>query len=101
MRFDALDSALEALQNRVADLAYDAARRPPGTQLKRYTPAEQVVARIEVAGPEKRLASMHAGIDVRGDGSTEPYLGRVRRRALDSGPGEDGVSALRRALLKR
>ena len=37
--------------------------------------------------------------DVQGDGSTEAYIGRVRRRAVDAAPGEDGVSALRRALL--
>jgi len=58
-----------------------------------------VLARIELAGPEKRLASTRAGIDVRGDGSTEAYLGRIRRQALDrEGEAGGAVAALRRAL---
>jgi hypothetical protein len=84
----------------VAQLAEDAARHPAKTQLKRYTAGEQVLARLELAGPQRRLASLHAGIDVHGDGSTEAYIGRVRRRALDPEPGQDGISALRRALQK-
>jgi hypothetical protein len=76
-------------------------RRPPATQLRRYAPADQVTARAELAGPERRLASVHGGIDVRGDGSTEAYLGRVRRTPLDPGHREDSIAALRRALLKR
>jgi len=98
-RFTALDAALGALQDRVATVAGDAARDPAKTQLKRYTADEQVVARLELAGPERRLASTHAGVDVHGDGSTVAYLGRVRRRAVDAAPGEDGAAALRRALL--
>jgi hypothetical protein len=83
----------------VTDLAGDAARDPAKTQLKRYTPDEQVVARVELAGPQKRLANVHGGVDVHGDGSTEAYLGRVRRTAITPESGEDGASALRRALV--
>ena len=97
-RFDALDPALETLKARVTALADDAARQPQKTELKRYSPADQVVARVELAGPERRLASRHAGIDVRGDGSSEPYVGRVRRKPLESPAGEDVYSALRQAL---
>ncbi len=100
-RFTALDAALDALRDRAAKFAKDAARDPAKTQLKRYTPDEQVVARVELAGPQKRLANVHGGVDVHGDGSTEAYVGRVRRRALDPAPGEDGITALRRALLNR
>jgi hypothetical protein len=57
------------------------------------------VGRVELAGPERRLARTHAGVDIRGDGSTEAYLGRVRRSALSQAPGEDALAALRRALL--
>jgi len=56
------------------------------------------VARVELAGPERRLAGTHAGVDIRGDGSTEAYLGRVRRRSLEPSAGEDAVAALHRAL---
>jgi hypothetical protein len=51
-----------------------------------------------LAGPERRLAKTHAGVDVHGDGSTEAYLGRVRRQAVDRGTSESAVAALRRAL---
>jgi hypothetical protein len=93
-RFDALEPALTALQARVTDLAGETARHPAKTQLKRYTPGE-------LAGPQRRLASVHGGIDVHGDGSTTAYVGRIRRQPLAPEPGEDGMSALRRALLKR
>jgi len=80
-------------------LAQSATENPAGTKLRRYAPEDQVVARIELSGPERRLASKHAGIDVRGDGTTEAYLGRVRRQALDVGPDEKAVAAVRRALV--
>jgi len=59
-----------------------------------------VTARVELAGPQKRLAKVHAGIDVHGDGSLEAYLGRVRRKALEPPKGEDAISVLRKALLE-
>jgi len=99
-RYGALEPALDALQDRAAKIATDTAEHPAKTELKRYTPDEQVVARLELAGPQKRLASTHGGVDVHGDGSTEAYVGRVRRRALAPESGEDGISALRKALLK-
>ncbi len=97
-RFDALAPALDVLEARVAQLADDAARQPADTVLKRYAPAEQVMARVELSGPERHLPSRHAGIDVHGDGSTEAYSGRVRRRPLERRDGDDELSALRRAL---
>jgi hypothetical protein len=57
-----------------------------------------VVARIELSGPQRLLPTVHAGVDVKGDGTTEPYIGRVRRRGLDQGEDEDAVTVLRREL---
>ena len=100
-RFDALDEALDQLSGRVRELADAAERTPAKTELRQYKPADQVVARLELSGPERRLASVHAGVDVRGDGSTEAYLGRVRRKLIDRRAGEDDLAALRRALSER
>jgi hypothetical protein len=101
MRFDALEDALGGLDDRVRELAGAAEQTPAPTQLKHYEAADQVVARLELSGPERRLSSVHAGVDVRGDGSTQAYLGRVRRRLIDRGPGEDDLAAVRRELTRR
>jgi len=87
------------LEARVAELADKAARDPAETRLRRYAPEQQVVARLELSGPERRLSTLRAGVDVRGDGSCEAYTGRVRRRLLDQAPGEDPVAAIRRMLV--
>ena len=87
------------LAARVEELAETARRSPAQTRLRRYAPEEQVVARVELAGPERRLARTHAGVDIRGDGTTEAYLGRVRRQPVEPLAGEDAIRALRRALL--
>ncbi len=98
LRFDTLERALAELQARVDEIAQATAMSPEQTKLRRYGAEEQVVARLELAGPERRLARTHAGVDVRGDGSIEAYLGRVRRQTVDRAGGEDAVSALRRVL---
>jgi hypothetical protein len=65
--------------------------------LQRIEPVQRVVARIELAGPGR----LRAGIDVRGDGSTEGYTGRLRRRVVEQRAGESAHEALRRAITSR
>jgi hypothetical protein len=100
-RFDGLETALDAAERRGVELARDAPRGAVDVKLKRFEPVQQVVARIELAGPQRFVPSVRAGIDVRGDGSSEAYVGRVRRQLVDSQRGESAWAALRRVLSAR
>jgi hypothetical protein len=97
-QFEALDEALEALELAGREHARTAEREPVGVKLRRFEPAQQVLARVELAGPERLMPSVQLGVDVRGDGSTEAFRGRIRRTSLEQQPGEDAFAAVRRAL---
>jgi len=94
-RFDDLRSALGEVDRKVAELEDDASARPVGGGLmRRLEPVQQVVGRVELTGPGR----LRAGIDVRGDGSSEAFTGRVRRELVNQKRRESAVDALRRAL---
>jgi hypothetical protein len=94
-RFEQLGEALAALERRGEELQGDADAHTVDLKLMRKVePVQQVVARLELAGP----ARLRAGIDVRGDGSAEAWTGRVRRRLIEQLPRESPYEALRRAL---
>ena len=91
-----LETALGALEQIARELASRAEARPAGgTLIRRMEPVQQVVARIELSGPRR----LRAGVDVRGDGSSEAFTGRVRRTVVEQRPDESAYDALRRALL--
>ena len=94
-RFDELSTALSALEERGRELQAAAHERPlGGTLIRRLEPVQIVVARLELSGPWQ----LRAGVDVRGDGSSEAFTGRLLRRVLEQRPGEDPYEALRRAV---
>jgi hypothetical protein len=94
-RHDDLRAALGALDRFADELADDASARPIGGGLiRRLEPVQQVVGRIELTGPGR----LRAGIDVRGDGSSEAFTGRVRRQLVEQKRRESAVDALRRVL---
>lgn len=101
--FPELDSALVALERRARELADSAAASGQGidAKIRKFEPVERVFARLEIAGPERFVASVRAGVDVRGDGSVEAYRGRVKRQVIESDPGESSYAALRRELAAR
>jgi hypothetical protein len=95
-RYAELEAAVGAVEERGRKLALGAdAQAVGGSLIRRIEPVQQVVARLELKGPN----GLRAGVDVRGDGSSEAYTGRVRRRLVDQRTGEDAYGALRRALL--
>jgi hypothetical protein len=99
--FDDPQRALDRLEECARGLAKTAPRKAVDTKLKQFEPAQQVVARLELSGPERFVPSFRAGLDVRGDGSVEAYRGRVRREVLEERNGETAYAALRRALQQR
>lgn len=98
MRFDGLGPALDALESRAQELAEAAPKQPVNVRYRRYEPVQQVFARIDLAGPERLMPSIRAGVDVRGDGSVEAFRGRIRREPIEPRRGETPYAALRGAV---
>jgi hypothetical protein len=94
-RYSELGTAMSAVEERGRKLERGAdAQAVGGTLIRRLEPVQQVVARLELSGPGR----LRAGVDVRGDGSSEAFTGRVRRRLVEQRLGESAYDALRRAL---
>jgi hypothetical protein len=94
-RFEDLPDAIDAMERRGRELQEQAHTQPAGgTLIRRIDPVQQVVARLELKGPHR----MRAGVDVRGDGSSESYTGSLRRELIEQGDGESSYDALRRVL---
>jgi hypothetical protein len=93
-RFDALEPALDSLEQQLRAIASTERRQPVDLKYREFAPVAQVMARGELAGPR----GLRAGIDVRGDGSAEAFTGRLRRRLVEQREGESPYDALRRAL---
>ena len=90
-RHESLDGALASMAARMPQVS----RRPSTRAIARdYEPQQQVAGRIELHGP----SGTHGGIDVRGDGSAEAYVGWIRKRLAEQREGESAVDALRREL---
>jgi len=94
-RYEGLPAALDAVERVGRELSDGAHARPQGGRvLRRIEPVQQVVGRIEIAGPGR----LRAGVDVRGDGSSEAFTGRLRRTLVEQRRDESAYDALRRAL---
>jgi hypothetical protein len=96
--FPAVAEALDELEARARELARTAPDEVVDAKFKRFEPVEQVVARLELAGPERFGPTVRVGVDVRGDGSMEAYRGRVRRQVIAERGSETPLTALRRTL---
>ena len=96
--FDSLPDALDDLERRCRAIADGPALEPVSVPTRTFTPAQRVAARGEVSGPGRFVTTVNGGIDIRGDGSTEAFTGRVRRRLIAVRPSETAYEALRREL---
>ncbi len=92
-RAASLDEALELLETEARVASNTERRGEVDARFRRYSPADQVAARVELRGPGAR-----AGFDVRGDGAVQAWTGRVRRRLVEPREDETVFEALRRAL---
>ena len=97
-RVATLEAALDALEAAARDAARSERPAPVELRVRRYDPGDQVVARIEIAGPTRLAPSVRAGIDVRGDSAMTAWMGRMTRQPVEEGDDETALQALRRAL---
>lgn len=97
-RYEDLGTALAAVERAGVDAERHAGAHLVGGRLMRkIDPVQQVAARIELKGP----AGVRAGVDVRGDGSTEAFTGKLRRELVTERRGESSYRALARVLRGR
>src|SRR5262245_23297779 len=98
LRCDTLPEALDALEERARAAADGDRLEEVDLRVRRYKPEDQVAARAELMGPQRLRPIIHAGIDVRGDGSVVAWSGGVRREQITMVGGETAYTALRRAV---
>src|SRR5690349_15697132 len=84
-RYETLDEALLAARAKLVELRSAAPRKTVRAFARTYDPVQQVAARIELA--RGRRASPRGGVDVRGDGSVEAWVGLVRKQLLEPSDG--------------
>jgi len=95
---ESLEATIELIEQRVEELSGQAHRDEVKVLKRRYEAAQQVPVRIEIAGPGGLLGRPRAGVDLRGDGSVEPFTGRLRRLDVALSDGESPYDGLRRVL---
>ena len=95
-RYSDLDAALGAIEERGRELERTAgiAARAAARSSARSSRCSRWWRGSSCRGPGR----LRAGVDVRGDGSSEAFTGRVRRRLVEQRGSESAYDALRRAL---
>ncbi|MDP9383701.1 MAG: hypothetical protein M3P50_00425 [Actinomycetota bacterium] len=97
-KLDTLEAALDAVESAAREAARTERPAPVELRVRRFEPADQVVARIELTGPTRFAPDVRAGVDVRGNGAMTAYTGRSARRPVEEREDETALQALRRAL---
>jgi hypothetical protein len=94
--FDDLDDALAAMK-RQTQLIRKEGPLDEVSAIREYEPAQRVHARL-VLSSGRLLRRREAGMDLMGDGTLVPYIGLVRKRALEPAQGQSPFEAVRAAL---
>jgi hypothetical protein len=97
-RAETLEAALDALEAAAREVGRERRASSVDLRFRTYAPADQVVGRVELAGPTRLAPAVRGGVDVRGDGAMTAYVGRARRVPVEEGDDESALQALRRAL---
>jgi len=85
---------VKELEEALLELEPRAARDETRVFSRRIEPADQIAARLELAGPRGE----RGGVDLRGDSSAAAFTGRLRRQAVEQRGDESAGAALERAL---
>jgi len=94
--FDDLDEAVAEMRRRALDIRAAGPARPVSA-LRDFGPADQVRARLQIAG-RGLLRKPVAGVDVRGDGTFVPFRGGVERQELDPSDHDTPFDLVRETL---
>ena len=97
-QYETLPEALQDLEAQCRLVEAKPPLRSVRVPTRTFEPAQQVAARAEVSGPRRFMPPVRAGVDVRGDGSSEAWTGRASRDLVSQEEGEDAYAALRRVL---
>jgi phage protein D len=97
-RHSTLEEALESAGRHAGQASLRPNAQTVDLKVREYAPSAQVSVRIEVSGPGRLLPAVRAGLDVRGDGSTVAWTGRLQRTVIEPQSHETATDALRRAV---
>jgi hypothetical protein len=93
-----LADALDQLQAETVEASNRPPAQPVDLKVRDFTPRDLVVMRAGVKGPQRLLPKVRCGMDVRGDGSAEPWIGGAGKREVEVRRKETPWLALRREL---
>lgn len=99
-QFDDLDEAVARVRERALEIR-SLGPLKEASMIRDYKPADQVRARLQLAGKGRWGRRPSAGVDVRGDGAFVPFSGGMVREELDPSGHETPFDLVRETLERR
>jgi hypothetical protein len=94
--FDDVEAALTAMKRETQIIRQEGPLEEISA-IRDYEPGQLIHARLELSSAGL-LGHRLAGMDLMGDGTLVPYVGVIRKRALDMGDSESPFDAIRQEL---